>query len=87
MIVAATIFAFWPTWNNLWRSTVDGTAIGFVFVLPLLCIVAAVGTDLRRGPELPIRDRETDTIIGGIGLLVALAMQALLMPDSGTTTS
>ena len=80
MIAAATIFAFWPTWNNLWRSTVDGTAIGFVFVLPLLCVVTAVGTDLRRGPELPIHDRETDKIVGGIGLLVALGMQALLMP-------
>ncbi|QXW04672.1 hypothetical protein KYT97_11990 [Rhodococcus globerulus] len=83
MIAAATIFAFWPTWNNLWRSTVDGTAIGFVFVLPLLCVVAAVGTDLRRGPELPIHDRETDKIVGGIGLLVALGMQALLMPRFG----
>ncbi|WP_258956889.1 hypothetical protein [Rhodococcus globerulus] len=80
MIAAATVFAFWPTWNNLWRSTIDGTAIGFVFVLPLLCIVSAVGTDLRRGPELPIHDRETDKIVGGIGLLVALGMQTLLMP-------
>ncbi|MGR6522804.1 hypothetical protein ACU5JM_14295 [Rhodococcus erythropolis] len=80
MIAAATIFAFWPTWTNLWRSTASGTAIGYVFVLPLLCLIAAVGTDLRRGPDLPIHDRETDKIVGGIGLLVSLGLQALLMP-------
>lgn len=80
MIAAATIFAFWPTWTNLWRSTASGTAIGYVFVPPLLCLIAAVGTDLRRGPDLPIHDRETDKIVGGIGLLVSLGLQALLMP-------
>ncbi|MDI9915070.1 hypothetical protein [Rhodococcus sp. IEGM 1379] len=80
MIAAATVFAFWPTWNYLWQSTVNGTAIGYVFVLPLLCLIAAVGIDLRRGPELPIHDRETDKIVGGIGLIVAIGMQALLMP-------
>ncbi|WP_424808305.1 hypothetical protein [Rhodococcus sp. 27YEA15] len=80
MIALATIFAFWPTWKNLWSSTAGGTAIGFVFVLPLLCVIAAVGIDLRRGPDLPIHDRETDKIVGCIGLAVSLGTQALLLP-------
>ena len=67
---------FWPTWTKLWQSTASGTAIGYVFALPLLCLVAAVGTDLRRGPELPIHDRETDKIVGCIGLFVALGLQS-----------
>lgn len=80
MIAAATIFAFWPTLTNLWKSTADGTAIGYAFVLPFLCVVATIGIDLRRPPDLPIHDRETDKIVGGIGLLVALGMQVLLLP-------
>ncbi|XGU19398.1 hypothetical protein ACETU7_31035 [Rhodococcus sp. 3Y1] len=85
MIALATIFAFWPTWTKLWQSTASGTAIGYVFALPLLCLVAAVGTDLRRGPELPIHDRETDKIVGCIGLFVALGLQALLLPRFAET--
>ena len=80
LIVAATVFAFWKTWQDVWRSTTEGTAIGYVFVVPALCICAAIGISLRREGELPIHDRQTDKIVGGIGLLVTLAVQVLLLP-------
>ncbi|MFC9553331.1 hypothetical protein ACFTWF_20995 [Rhodococcus sp. NPDC056960] len=80
LILVATVFAFWKTWQDVWRSTTEGTAIGYVFVVPALCICAAIGISLRREGELPIHDRQTDKIVGGIGLLITLAFQVLLLP-------
>ncbi|NLU83333.1 archaeosortase/exosortase family protein [Rhodococcus sp. HNM0569] len=80
LIVALTGAAFWKTWANLWRDAAEGVATGYVFVLPLLCAVACVGVSLRRREELPIHDRQTDTIVGTILLLLSLGVQALLVP-------
>ncbi|MEU2002888.1 hypothetical protein ACH47B_20130 [Rhodococcus sp. NPDC019627] len=80
LIGAATVLGFWKTWQDVWFSAAEGTAIGYVFVVPFLCITAAIGISLRRNKELPIHDRQTDKIVGGIGLLVSLGIRMLLMP-------
>ncbi|MFC9768911.1 hypothetical protein [Rhodococcus jostii] len=80
LITAATVLAFWRTWQQVWSSTIAGTAIGYVFVLPGLAVCAAVGVTLRRAGELPIHDRQTDKIVGGLGVVITLGIRFLLVP-------
>ncbi|GAB4586944.1 hypothetical protein [Nocardia sp. IFM 10818] len=80
LIVVATAVAFWDTWFRLIQETREGSSIGYVFVLIALAVLAALGIILRRGQQLPIHDRETDVIVGGLLLGAAAAVQGLLMP-------
>lgn len=79
-LLICTIVAYWPSWSRLLAETTRGTVMGYVFVLPFLAIIAAQGLARRRAGELPIHDRQTDNIVGGLGLLFALAIKALWMP-------
>ncbi|MFI6041538.1 hypothetical protein ACIA8C_07875 [Nocardia sp. NPDC051321] len=80
LILLATAAAFWTTWVRLLHDTWTGSSIGFVFVLPVLAIFSAIGITLRRGPELPIHDRQTDLIVGVIGLGLSACTLGLLTP-------
>ncbi|GGG28413.1 hypothetical protein GCM10007304_47850 [Rhodococcoides trifolii] len=74
------IAAFFPTWRRLAKEASDGAITAYIFILPFLAAIAAQGIARRRGAELPIHDRQTDNICGGIGLLAAIAIQGLWLP-------
>ncbi|MDZ7910550.1 hypothetical protein [Rhodococcus sp. (in: high G+C Gram-positive bacteria)] len=80
VLLACIVLAFLPTWVRLAQEASDGAITAYIFVLPLLAVVAAQGVARRRADELPIHDRQTDNIVGGIGLLVSIAIKALWLP-------
>jgi hypothetical protein len=80
VLVCCVVVAFFSTWVRLAQEAADGAITAYVFVLPLLAVVAAQGVARRRADELPIHDRQTDNIVGGIALLVSIAIKALWLP-------
>ncbi|MGI5218337.1 hypothetical protein [Nocardia sp. CA-290969] len=80
LLIVLTALAFRRTLADIWRGAGEGTSIGYLFVLPVLALALMLGVRRRRKPVLPIHDRETDVIVGLIGLVVALFVQRLLLP-------
>lgn len=80
ILLALTALAFRRTLADIWRGAGEGSSIGYLLVLPVLALALMLGVRRRRKPVLPIHDRETDVIVGLIGLVVALFVQRLLLP-------
>ena len=80
VLLGGVALAFFPTWVRLAQESADGAITAYIFVLPLLAVVAAQGVARRRADELPIHDRQTDNIVGGIFLLISFAVKALWLP-------
>lgn len=79
LILALTAVAFRHSLANLWQTTLAGGLIGYMWMVPVAAALAAVGIDFRRRTELPIHDRQTDVIVGVIGLGLALMVQGVLL--------
>lgn len=80
VLLGCVVLAFFPTWVRLAEEAADGAITTYIFVLPVLAAVAAQGVARRRSGELPIHDRQTDIIVGGLALLAAVAIKALWLP-------
>ena len=78
-IAAMTVFAFHETLRSLVDSTRAGSLNGFVWLTPVAAVLAAFGVARRERVELPIHDRQTDVIIGTLGMTVALMVQGVLL--------
>lgn len=78
-LVAVTVFAFHKTLASLLESTIEGSLNGFVWMVPFATLFAAIGVARRDRIELPIHDRQTDVIVGGLGLGLAVMLQAILL--------
>lgn len=77
-IATVTVLGFWHTLAALAAGM---EALSLTTYLPaalVLVLIAAGGVSLRFHSELPIYDRQTDVIVGGVLLLVALAMSGLM---------
>ncbi|OBF39076.1 hypothetical protein A5719_18370 [Mycolicibacterium peregrinum] len=79
LIGVLTLVAFRESLRNLVETTLAGGLIGYVWMVPIAAALAAWGTDVRRRTELPIHDRQTDIIVGVIGLGLALMVQGVLL--------
>ncbi|MFF2557170.1 hypothetical protein ACFVUS_39650 [Nocardia sp. NPDC058058] len=79
LVLACTVGAFWNLWAELIEDVRQGSDIGFVFALPVLALFAAIGIALRHQDELPIYDRQSDIIVGMLGLALTAALQGLLV--------
>jgi hypothetical protein len=53
---------------------------GYVWTVPTVAILVAVGIGRRHRTELPIHDRQTDIIVGTMGLVLAVLIQLVLLP-------
>lgn len=80
VLVVCVVIGFAPTWIRLAQEAAEGAITTYIFVLPFLAAVAAQGIARRRTGELPIHDRQTDIIVGGLALLIAAAIKALWLP-------
>ncbi|WP_405497953.1 hypothetical protein [Nocardia sp. NBC_00511] len=79
LVAAATVVAFWNLWHELIEDIAQRSDIGYVFALPILAGFAAIGMALRHHTELPIYDRQTDIIVGLLGLAGTAALIGLLV--------
>nr|WP_087079304.1 hypothetical protein [Mycobacterium dioxanotrophicus] len=79
LIAVLTLMAFWDSLDNLIDTTLAGGLIGYVWMVPIAALLAALGVNFRRRTELPIHDRQTDVIVGIIGLGLALMVQGVLL--------
>lgn len=83
LILALTLVAFWRTLGSLCDTTVGGGLNGYVWMVPLAGILAAQGVARRPRTELPIHDRQTDVIVGVMGLVFAILLCGVLMRRYG----
>ncbi|PXW30065.1 UNVERIFIED_CONTAM: hypothetical protein DES50_109173 [Williamsia faeni] len=74
-----TLIAFWPSIVDLMEETSSGGLVGYVLGIPFLTLVAAQGVARRRDDELPIHDRQTDLIVGFMGMVLALLVKGVLL--------
>lgn len=79
-IAVLTLFAFHRSLASLVETTRAGSLNGYVWVVPIAGIMAAIGVARRDRTELPIHDRQTDIIVGIIGLGVAWMVHGVLLP-------
>ncbi|MDH6244792.1 hypothetical protein [Mycobacterium sp. OTB74] len=79
LIAVLTVVAFRASLSNLVVTTREGGLVGYVWVIPFAALLAAVGVAIRRRTELPIHDRQTDIIVGTMGLVLALMFQGVLL--------
>ncbi|WP_051178318.1 hypothetical protein [Nocardia concava] len=79
VVLLCTLVAFGYTWLELIGDLRHDSDIGYVFVLAVVAVFAAIGIALRHRDELPIYDRQTDIIVGLIGLALTAALLGLLV--------
>lgn len=79
-ILTLTGYAFHDTLRSAWATTVGGGFGGYVWVVPIAAALAAIGIARRNRTELPIHDRQTDVIVGFMGLVLALLVHGVLLP-------
>ncbi|WFR72996.1 hypothetical protein P9209_03890 [Prescottella defluvii] len=80
VIAGCSLAAFWPSVIRTVDDLRGGDLLGYIFVMPFLAAVAAIGIARRRADELPIHDRQIDALVGGIALIVSVAVKWLLLP-------
>ena len=78
-IVVCAAVAFHETLGSVGETIARGGLNSFVVVVPAACLLAAIGVALRDRNELPIHDRETDVIVGIMGLVLSALLQAVLL--------
>jgi hypothetical protein len=79
-IAAGTLVAFHRSLASVVDTTRQGGMNGYVWVVPVACVLAAIGVARRNRTELPIHDRQTDVIVGNMGLVLAGLLHAVLLP-------
>ncbi|HEY9266577.1 MAG TPA: hypothetical protein VIQ11_18430 [Mycobacterium sp.] len=80
LIVVLTGFAFRASILSLVEVARNGSIGSFVWTVPAAAILVAVAIARRKRTELPIHDRQTDIIVGIMGLGLALLIQGVLLP-------
>lgn len=78
-IAVLTLVAFRLSLLSLAATTRAGGLGGYAWTVPAAGILAAIGFTRRERSELPIHDRQTDVIVGGMGLVLALLLHAVLL--------
>ena len=78
-LLVVTLLAFHQTLLNLAESIQAGSLNGYL-LMPIATLIAAVGVARRERVELPIHDRQTDMIVGLLGLAAAVMVQGVLLP-------
>ncbi|MCV7281905.1 hypothetical protein H7J88_19955 [Mycolicibacterium flavescens] len=78
-----TVFAFWDSFASLVETTRGSGLNGYIWIIPTAAILAAQGVARRPRNELPIHDRQTDIILGTMGLVFALLLHGVLLQRYG----
>ncbi|MDX1875653.1 hypothetical protein SBI67_26335 [Mycolicibacterium sp. 120266] len=78
-IAITTVAAFHRSLASAWATTVGGGIGGYVWLVPISALLAAIGIARRHRTELPIHDRQTDIIVATMGLVMALLVNGVLL--------
>ena len=79
LIALLTAVAFWRSFFSIGVTAHEDGLGGYVWTVPTAAILVAVGLARRHRTELPIHDRQTDIIVGTMGLVLALLIRAVLL--------
>ena len=79
LIIVLTAVAFGDSFVSLANTTREGGVGGYVWTVPVVATLVAIGVARRNRTELPIHDRQTDIIVGGMGLGMAVLIMAALL--------
>ncbi len=82
-LVICTGIAFHNSIGHLIRTTSNQGIGGYVWTVPAATVLVAIGVARRHRTELPIHDRQTDVIVGAMGLVLAVLVQGVLLPRFG----
>lgn len=80
LISVLTGFAFHRSILSLAEIVRNGSIGGYVWAVPAAAILVAVSIARRKRTELPIHDRQTDVIVGLMGMGLAVLVQSVLLP-------
>ncbi|CAA0117286.1 Uncharacterised protein [Mycolicibacterium vanbaalenii] len=80
LMVTLTAVAFHRSIASLVEVTRNDSIGGYVWTVPTAAVLVASAIARRNRTELPIHDRQTDIIVGIIGLGLALLIQGVLLP-------
>lgn len=80
LIAAGVGVGFHDSIINIAHTAYAGGAGGYVWVVPAAAVLAAIGVARRERTELPIHDRQTDMIVGIMGMVLALLIEFVLLP-------
>lgn len=78
-IAALTLFAFWDSLASLVATSRAGGLGAYVWTVPVAAILVSIGVSRRQRTELPIHDRQTDVIVGTMGLVLAALIEGVLL--------
>ncbi|MET0475907.1 MAG: hypothetical protein ABW001_14840 [Mycobacterium sp.] len=79
LIVVATLVAFRASTASMLATTLGGGLGGFMWTVPAAGALVAIAVSRRHRTELPIHDRQTDVIVGFMGMILALLLQGVLL--------
>jgi hypothetical protein len=79
IIVSTTAVAFHASIASLLQTTSAGGLGGFVWTVAVIGVLVAIGVARRHRTELPIHDRQTDIIVGTMGLVLSLLLHGVLL--------
>lgn len=80
VIAAVTLVAFRGSIEVTVASTRGAAVNGYLWILPPAAILAAAGICRHGRPQPPIHDRQTDLIVGTMGLVLAALVHGVLSP-------
>lgn len=75
-----TLLAFHQTFLSSHENIRAGSFNGYLALMPIAAGVAVLAIARRDRVELPIHDRQTDIIVGTLGLAAAVMVQTVLLP-------
>ena len=78
-LFVVTVAAFFRTLLSVFDSALAGSLNGFMMLMPVAALVASIGVARRERTELPIHDRQTDIIVGTLGLGFAYMLERILL--------
>jgi hypothetical protein len=79
LIIVSTMVAFRQSLLSLMHTSSSQGLGGYVWTVFVVAAMSATAVTRRERNELPIHDRQTDVIVGGMGLVLALLVQSILL--------
>lgn len=78
-LAVATCVAFWNSFDQYAHLVAGDPLSSYLPLIPVAALACAYGTTIRKPKELPINDRQIDAIVGGVLIVGAFLVKAILV--------